>query len=348
MAEKQVHQLQFTGDAKTYFGIWIVNLFLSVITLGIYSAWAKVRRRRYFAQNTLIDGRRFDYHATGKQILIGRIIIVIGLIILAIPIVNILGLIVFMVALPWLLNRAIAFDARMTSFSGIRFGFDGSYGRSFLVFLLYPFLSVFTLYLAYPFVARAVHRYTIGNYRYGTARFGFDSPIGPFYKAFLLAAGWALLALVVGFVVIGGVGILQELAMASQAGIDPDPAIFARLALFYVVIFVAVLPAAFIYQAFLRNSVYANMTLEGGHRFASNVTPMQLLWISVSNAVVTVVTLGLMLPWAHVRMSRYLAAHTQMIAAGSLDDFIGQEQGKVSALGDAYADIEGIDLGLAV
>ena len=56
-------QVSFTGKAGDYFGIWIVNLLLSVVTLGIYSAWAKVRRMKYFYNNTLIDGVGFDYHA---------------------------------------------------------------------------------------------------------------------------------------------------------------------------------------------------------------------------------------------------------------------------------------------
>ena len=38
----------FEGKTSEYFGIWIVNLLLSLLTLGIYSAWAKVRRKKYF------------------------------------------------------------------------------------------------------------------------------------------------------------------------------------------------------------------------------------------------------------------------------------------------------------
>jgi len=40
--------LRFTGRGTEYFGIWIVNLLLTIITLGIYSAGAKVRRLQYF------------------------------------------------------------------------------------------------------------------------------------------------------------------------------------------------------------------------------------------------------------------------------------------------------------
>ena len=39
--------IEFSGSAREYFGIWIVNLILTIITLGIYSAWAKVRRQIY-------------------------------------------------------------------------------------------------------------------------------------------------------------------------------------------------------------------------------------------------------------------------------------------------------------
>ena len=66
-------EFEFRGSATEFFGIWIVNLLLSLLTFGIYSAWAKVRTKKYFYQNTYVAGRSFDYHATGGQILIGRI-----------------------------------------------------------------------------------------------------------------------------------------------------------------------------------------------------------------------------------------------------------------------------------
>ena len=55
---------EFKGTASQYFGIWIVNLLLTIITLGIYTPWAKVRTKRYFYGNTLLDGSPFDYLAS--------------------------------------------------------------------------------------------------------------------------------------------------------------------------------------------------------------------------------------------------------------------------------------------
>ena len=66
----------FTGSGSEYFRIWIVNLILSVVTLGIYSAWAKVRRLEYLYRNTRVAGASFDYHGRPLAILKGRIIAV--------------------------------------------------------------------------------------------------------------------------------------------------------------------------------------------------------------------------------------------------------------------------------
>ena len=41
------HPVEFTATASEYFRIWIVNVALTIVTLGIYSAWAKARKRRY-------------------------------------------------------------------------------------------------------------------------------------------------------------------------------------------------------------------------------------------------------------------------------------------------------------
>lgn len=68
--------VQFSGRGAEFFGIWIVNVLLTIVTLGIYSAWAKVRTTQYFYGHTKVDGHSFRYLATPIQILKGRIIAV--------------------------------------------------------------------------------------------------------------------------------------------------------------------------------------------------------------------------------------------------------------------------------
>ncbi|MDU3936273.1 MAG: DUF898 family protein, partial [Serratia liquefaciens] len=67
-----LHRMKFTGKSSEYFFIWLTNIFLITITLGVYSAWATVREHRYFYNHMELDGEKFDYHAQPLQILIGR------------------------------------------------------------------------------------------------------------------------------------------------------------------------------------------------------------------------------------------------------------------------------------
>lgn len=350
----QPQRVLFHGKAGEYFGIWIVNLLLSILTLGIYSAWAKVRTNKYFYQNTEIAGRRFDYHATGMRILIGRIIIVVGFIVLQllalVPVVLVVVLIGFLFLFPWLITRSLRFNARVTSWANVRFNFDGGPLRAFLVYLLYPVLSALTLYLAYPFADRARRRYVIGHHLIGRSRLSFDSGIGQFYAALLAFVGVVLVILALTFA-----GTLQTFvlmfntvdfdAIDSFEGLESFIGLLIRA---YVGTIAAIVLGGMVYAAIMRNIVYRGTRIEGGHALKSSVPVAGYVWVGLSNALAVILTLGLMLPWAKVRMARFLAAHTQVMIAGDLDDFIGDILPEGGAFGDAYTDMEAIDLGLPV
>ena len=70
------YRLEFRGTAREYFGIWIVNMLLKIVTLGFYTAWAKVRQRRYFAGTTLLAGEPFEYLAEPRALFRGWLIAV--------------------------------------------------------------------------------------------------------------------------------------------------------------------------------------------------------------------------------------------------------------------------------
>lgn len=345
------HKFNFTGTASEWFGIWIVNLLLSIVTLGIYSAWAKVRTKKYFYGNTYVDGRNFDYHATGGQILVGRLIVIAAFVVFQIiitifPILGLILMLAFIFMFPWLIIRSLAFNAGMSSFSNVRFSFAGTYGRALLIYLIYPVLSFLTLYTTFPILDRATKRFSIENHRLGTASFYMEAPLSVFYKAAGIALVWIVGVFIAAWVSLGG-GMFLTSQSFLTIGEDPE-AIFIIMLTFYAVLFIGFIPATIIYQALTRNAIYSGTTLVGGHRLGSDVNPAQMIWIAVSNLVVVVCSLGLMLPWAKIRMARYLADHTAIKLGSSLDDFIGTAQGKNTALGDAYSDIEGIDVGIPI
>ncbi|MDC0658822.1 YjgN family protein [Leisingera sp. SS27] len=347
-----ISEFEFRGNAKEWFGIWIVNLLLSILTLGIYSAWAKVRRHKYFYNNTYVEGRNFDYHATGGQIFVGRLIVfgafvIYNLILTMVPMLAPVLLLALVLILPWLIIRAMMFNARMTSFSNVRFGFSAGYGKAFLVYLIYPILTALTAYLTFPLLDRAVKRFSIDNHRLGTAAFHFEAPLGPFYKAFFAALAWVVIVGAAVFALMGAT--VMTSFQDSFASPNPDPsAVLLFMAGFYGIFFLAFLPAVLLYHAMTRNAVYNNTVLEGGHQFRSDISAGALLWLAVTNLVAVVCSLGLLLPWAQVRMVRYLTAHTGVVLGSSLDSFVDVQGRRTSAVGDAYTDFEGIDVGLPV
>lgn len=135
--------LEFNGSGTEYFKIWIVNILLTIITLGIYHPWAKVRNKRYFYGNTELDNANFEYHATGKQLFLSYVIAMCLFLIATIlneffPFFGIIAMVIFMVAIPWILWRTIIFNLRMSSYRNVRFGFKGSVGGAYAAFLGYP------------------------------------------------------------------------------------------------------------------------------------------------------------------------------------------------------------------
>ena len=121
---------------------------------------------------------------------------------------------VYFLAGPWLIVRSLRFKAVVTTWSGVRFRFEGEYGRAFKVFALYPILVAISLYLILPFLSRAIKRYIINGHSLGGSHFSFDTEIGPFYRAFL----WAIL----GSIVCAALGFAIATIIATLAKSLPE------------------------------------------------------------------------------------------------------------------------------
>jgi uncharacterized membrane protein YjgN (DUF898 family) len=346
------HRVSFTGRASEYFGIWIVNVLLTIITLGIYSAWAKVRRNRYFFGNTVLLGRSFEYHARGLQILIGRLIVFGGLIVLNLiatlsPILVLLPTIVILVALPWLVARGLRFSARVTSYRNVRFDFVGGAGGAFKAFIVGSLIAVLTLGILTPLASRWVSVYVGSNLRYGGKAFETDPRLGPLYKSWLLSllivlVGVAILALIVFM------NLALILPMIETPGsLTPEQQypLFISAVFGYIVFFATFGVAALFYRAGVRNVVWSATTFDGRHRLSSDLSRTRYAWIAVSNVVVTLLTLGLMRPWAAVRLARYTWQHTGVTFVGDVGELFSRIEEQGSAVGSEFMDLEGFDFG---
>ena len=341
---------QFEGSAAEYFGIWLVNLLLSVVTLGIYSAWAKVRRLRFFLGHTTIGGHRFEYHANPLAILKGRLIAVGVLIVLNVisgfaPLLGGVTTLALLLLFPWVANRSLRFNARMTSFRNVRFDFQGSYGKGFVAFLIFPFLSILSLGLLAPFATRYSTRYLAASHRYGTSELETDPPLTALYRGLLIAFGIVVLPLLVLIGLL--ISKMTDLEMPAVWMVDEVPPDFVLLLQFLPMVLVLVFYIGyFCYRAIARNVVFGHLTLAKVHSFESRLSGTRLAWILLSNTLLIVLTLGLLQPWAAVRRWRYEKETLTLIPGGPLDEFIGQVQTSDEVISSEYADLQDMDLGL--
>src|SRR5882757_2169232 len=185
------HQLRFEGSGGEYFKIWIANLALTIVTLGIFSAWAKVRNKRYFYGNSYLGGHAFDYHGSPLRILLGRLIALSLLLgysatIHFLPIMTFVWVIFFLFAVPWLVNASLRFNARNSSYRNVRFNFTGTYGAAFGAYVLWPLLAVITLFTTYPLARRARDQYSINNHAFGGKYFHAEIPGGAMYRIYIM------------------------------------------------------------------------------------------------------------------------------------------------------------------
>jgi uncharacterized membrane protein YjgN (DUF898 family) len=356
------HPLRFSGSAGEYFGIWIVNLFLTIVTLGIYSAWAKVRKKRYFYGNTWLADSNFEYHGNPMAILKGRLIAFVAFVAYTLvtqysPRFGALLLLAFMPAVPWFIVRSFAFNAVNSSYRNLRFHFDGRYREAAAAiwpYFLIPLIGVFlpdidpehtqrtvdmgllavtpVLALAfYPYVVARVKLLQVNRTRFGTAPFVCAATVGNFYKVYIFAA--LLLALVAGAFAVAVMGLA---IITFGVGLLLVPVLYVG---------VGALIMAYT-RSRVANLVFNKTTLAHGWRFRSTLEARKLAVIYATNLVAIIFTLGLAIAWAAIRTARYRAQCLALDGDGDLDAFMADQSRQVSATGEEMGEMFDVDLSL--
>lgn len=332
------YRFEFSGDAKEYFRIWIVNLALSILTLGIFSAWAKVRTQRYFYSNTRLAGVPFEYLAQPLPILKGRAIAftLFGAYALAgqfsvIAQLVLLGLIGLLA--PWLIVRGYMFRARYSSWRGLTFRFIPRYGQAYRWYLFGYLLVPISFGFAFPYVKFRQKKFVVEQHCFGGREFRFLAGSGDFYPPYLIGAG-----LVVGWIFF--------ISLVSGFVFSAHPASFAWMQ--YVIVgfvyFGYFLAWVYIYSR-ITNLTYNQAELDG-HRLRSMLGAFELLRLYLVNTVAILLTLGMAVPWAAIRLARYRAAHMALVVRGDLDGFTAEYQHDESALGAEMDNLFDLDIGL--
>ncbi|WP_202409398.1 YjgN family protein [Hufsiella arboris] len=186
--EPKFTRAEFRGDGADFFGIYLLNAILMIITFGFYYPWAKAKKLKYLYENTWLDGSRFKFHGTGREMFkgflkaVGIFIVLYGLFITfslnSNPVVKVTGIMVtyilFIALVPIAVHGSMRYRLSRSSWRGIHFGYRGDLKELVLLFLGGAFLTFITIGIYSPWFTIKLRRYIISNIRFGNIKFGYS------------------------------------------------------------------------------------------------------------------------------------------------------------------------------
>lgn len=343
-------------------GLSIKNFLLRIVTLGIYHFWGKTEVRKRIWSAIRINGEPLQYTGTGKEMFIG-FLLVLGVIVLPVLLltvgvgivfgpnspINVAFQFVTYVAFFYLIgvgtHRAVRYRMSRTNWRGIRGGLDGSAWQYGWVYFGTGILLVASLGWASPWRTTKLQGLITNDMKFGNRPFRFDASSGPLYLPF--AVLWFSTILIAGLVLAGLWSSAHVISggMVFGPGRRPDPsAIFTVVAIIYLAFFVGFILFAIVsawYRAKVMNHFAAHTSFEDA-RFSGNATGAGLVWLSVTNMLMVLLTLGLLAPVAQARSARYFVEHLRLDGSAALAQIL-QRASDAGTRGEGLAQAFDID-----
>ena len=331
--------------SSDFVGLGIKNGLLNMVTFGIYSFWAKTATRRRIWEKVSLNGEAFSYTGKGLELFLGFLL---GMACLLVPYVAVVVLTVvnkyfmllllplyvaLIVALGAAVFMAFRYVAGRTRWRGTRFQLIGSPAKFGWSYLGYFLLFCVTLGWFSPAMTMRLSGKLWGNLAFGDKKLGWrrsakEGLYAPFTLAWLVGIG--------GY---AGLFAMMIPSMAAQAGGAPDFALIGRLyAYILVYILVVTLASAAYYAAVMRAIIGAIRVDEV--RFSIKVKAVDLIVLSLTNALILIFSLGFLLPVAEARSARFVL--TRLSSTGTVDLSNVRQAPRGSGSDEGLADAFGI------
>lgn len=307
------HKFSFNGEGGKLFGIVIINLLLTVITVGLYYPWAKAALLQYIYKETELAGTPFTFHGTGKEMFkgfikaVGIILIIYGILFLFTYLeMPIIGAIIFYVCfiglLPLIIHGAMRYRMSRTSWRGIHFGYRGDLKVFSKKFFKDIFFSIITFGIYSFWMIINIRKYTIGHVRYGDVKFSYKGDGGTFMGLYI--GGYLLTIITFGIY-------------------------------------------GFWWMKDLFNYYYTNIELHQDNKripLKSTITGGGLFSLMIINLLIVIFTFGIGAPWAQVRTLKYLCEHLFVDKEFNPNTVIQTEEEYKDATGEDLGDM--FDIGI--
>lgn len=382
-----VTRMAYYGHAGKILRLHIMNLLMNILTLGIYSFWGKTRIRKYMTSHISISEDRFEYTGTGKELLYGwlkAILIFLPIIIiLYIPVVNIIGTVLFLSILSIALYLALRYRLSRTKWRGIRFHLGGSIKEYFLLSLKRTLINIITFGIKIPQSDILLWSYIANHMSYGDLSFSYKGDHTKLRKIHLKTLSVLIVCFLFSFgsmitlVIIDSnqhvsakIEKQKEINSGSMSGSVTDPVVpngeysgtevnptstsqgkseipgsmILGFVFFYLGIGLGLLSRIW-YQAALWHEKFYGLRL-GNLRFKIDITGAGLLKLYIVNILIILITLGIGKPIAAHRTLRYYIQNIRI--GGDIKELIAAQKAlqEKSGMGDALAADVGFDMGV--
>jgi uncharacterized membrane protein YjgN (DUF898 family) len=346
----------FTGDWREFAPIAFTNLLLTIVTLGIYSFWARTRVRRYLWSRTQFIDDRLDWAGTGLELFIGYIlafflfIVPLGVIQLVVQGILLhghpgaagllLGLLylflLYMVGIA--IFRALRYRLSRTYWHGIRGGSDDQgFGYGWAHFWR-TIVGTLAAGLMIPWSMTNLWNARWNAMSFGPHAFRADARWQPIFSRFLL---YYLVPIIIflGGLLIFAIGAATVHVTPGQPPAGSTLAAFAVLAIAFYVIFFGVLGviAMIYYAAYFREAV-GKLSL-GELDFAFGARTTDWIRLFLGNIGLVIVTFGIGYIFLAYRNWAFFVRHLEAYGEVRLDDLTQsttRQPGQGEGLLDAF------------
>jgi len=308
------YKISFCGNGKTFFKIWITNLFLTICTLGIYYPWGRVKTKKYLYSSTYFGEHNFEFHGTGKQLFNGllKFLIIILLVYAGLmAIVYILpefelseeyvGLLMYIPYAPVLalfIHGARRYGMAKTSHRGIRLGYGGIKEALALYMFRDAVLTLITLGIYWPCIINNVRKYIYSNTKFGDIKFNFNGGSGHYWCVSVF--GW--------------IGCIFTLGIYYPW-----------------------------FKKELFDFFYENISFSKDDQLVkikSNATGGKFFKLIIGNWLIILLSIGLGYPFAKVRSMQFIAENLELYGDIDLNSVVQAEKDYSNAIGEAETDMD--------
>ena len=375
--------ISFTGSGSEYFRIWIVNLLLCLLTLGLYLPFAKARRLRYFYANTRIDGQALSFHGNPWRMFRGFMLLVVLMGAYAVagrfsPLAGLIAFGILCAVWPALWRASLQFRLGNTGWRGLRMGFRGDLTSAYKAVLPFYLPSIIMVLAQVAFGPDLTADPAQQDAKAQALWFGLSAGLSVLAMLLLFPLalarvkryqhdgyvyanqrsqlsvptrcfyGLGLKGLLLSLLPIVLTGILAAVLLPlAKSRPDLQGIAFGLLAalliLAYLLMFIIAAPY---FTARLQNLVWGG-THSAELQFESSLKFRSLAWLTAKNWTLTLLTLGLYRPFAAINTARLRLDAMGLNLNGDMDAWVAERSGAAAdATGEAAGDFFGFDMGL--